>query len=72
MGSVQSEFCLSVYGFRSQSTAIVMLGQPVNLTALFPEQAVNQYLVHIPLLVNDTNSSSICRLRRRMTIDIFS
>ena len=48
--------------FRPKSTAMVMAGQSVNLTALFflgkLEQAVNEYFVHILLLVTDNNPFS--------------
>ena len=45
---------------RPKSTAIVMAGQSVHLTTLFPgqvEQAVKQYFVHILSLVTDNNPS---------------
>ena len=44
----------------SQSTAMVMGGRSVHLTKLFLdklEQAVNQYFVHILMLVTDNNPS---------------
>ena len=47
-------FCL--YALRPKSTAMVMAGRSVHLTTLFLgklEQAVNQYFVHILLLVTD-------------------
>ena len=43
-----------------KSTAMVMAGQSVHLTTFFLgklEQAVNQYFVHILLLVTDNNLS---------------
>ena len=43
-----------------KSIAMVMAGRSVHLTTLFPEQleqAVNQYFVHIVLLVTDNNPS---------------
>ena len=48
---------------RPKSTAIVMAGWSVHLATHFPgflgmlEQAVNQYFVHILLLVTDNNPS---------------
>ena len=36
---------------------MVMAGQPVHLTTLLLEQAVNQYFVHILSLVTDNNPS---------------
>ena len=56
-------FCL-VWCLTSQSTAMVMSGQSVYLTTLFPGQAWlqvsgNQYFVHILLLVTDNNPSWI-------------
>ena len=46
---------------RPKSTAMVMAGRSVHLTTLFPGQAltstVNQYFVHILLLVTVNNSS---------------
>ena len=41
---------------RPKSTAMVMAGQSVHLTGKL-EQAVNQYFVHILLLVTDNNPS---------------
>ena len=54
--------CLFVcfVALRPKSTAMVMAGQSVHLTTLFPdllEQAVNQYFVHILSLVTDNNPS---------------
>ena len=54
--------CLFVYfvALRPKSTAMVMAGWSVHLTTLFlgkPEQAVNQYFVHILSLVTDNNPS---------------
>ena len=49
-----------VYCFTSLSTAMVMAGRSVHLTAFFLgklEQAVNQYFLHILLLVTDNNPS---------------
>ena len=58
---------MSVYLFvcfvalRPKSTAMVMAGRSVHLIKLFfldmLEQAVNQYFVHILLLVTDNNPS---------------
>ena len=52
-------FCF--VALRPKSTAMVMAGRSVHLTTLFflgkLEQAVNQYFVHIPLLVTDNNPS---------------
>ena len=52
--------CLFV-ALHPKSTAKVMSGRSVHLTTLFflgkLEQAVNQYFVHIVLLVTDTNPS---------------
>ena len=42
-------------GLRPKSTAMVMAGLSVHLTKL--EQAVNQYFMHILLLVTDNNPS---------------
>ena len=45
---------------RPKSTAMVMVERSVHLTTLFLgklEQAVNQYFVHILLLVTDNNPS---------------
>ena len=44
---------------RPKSTVVVMAGQSVHLTTLFPglEQAVNQYLVHILSFVTENNPS---------------
>ena len=47
---------------RPKSTAMAMTGRSVHLTAFFlgkPEQAVNQYFVHILSFVTDSNPSSI-------------
>ena len=51
--------CLFV-ALRPKSTAMVIAGQSVHLTTLFPgklEQAVNQHFVHILSLVTDNNPS---------------
>ena len=62
----------------SQSTAMVMAGRSSHITTLFflgkLEQAVNQYFVHILLLVTDSNPSFLngSAEGRRMTVEIFS
>ena len=54
--------CLVLFvALRPKSTAMVMAGQSVHLTAHFflgkLEQAVNQYFMHILPLVTDNNPS---------------
>ena len=59
---VNTNFCLFVCLFGlmlyvlSQSIAMVMSGRSVHLTTLFLGQ-VNQYFVHMVLLVTDNNPS---------------
>ena len=52
---ITNEYCF--VALRPKSTAMVMVGWSVHLTALFPGQAVNQYFVHILSLVTDNNFS---------------
>ena len=54
-------FLVCFVALHPKSTAMVIVGQSVHLTTLFPwqafKQAVNQYCVHILLLVTDNNPS---------------
>ena len=63
-------FCLFV-ALRLKTTAMVIAGRSVHLAHFFLgklEQAVNQYFVHVLLIVTDNNLAE----GRRMTVDIIS